>query len=76
MDILGRIQTHDVWHEMNMILNTADEGQNDPPWFFENNSGTSGYWDKRSFGYQNKKMISFKTTYQGIENLIKSKKKG
>ena len=73
MDILGRIQTHDVWHEMNMILNTADEGQNDPPWFFENNSGTSGYWDKRSFGYQNKKMISFKTTFRGIENLIKNR---
>ena len=76
MDILGRIQTHDVWHEMNMIFDLADQGQSDPPWFYESNTGTSGYWDKRSFGYQNKKMISFKTTYRGIEQLIKAKGKG
>ena len=59
-----------------MIFDLADQGQSDPPWFYESNTGTSGYWDKRSFGYQNKKMISFKTTYRGIEQLIKAKGKG
>jgi len=64
-DILKIIRTDVVFGEMRAIFDVADSS----PWFYQDT------WDKKSFGsVEGKKQIVFKTNYQGVMNIINSKR--
>ena len=64
-EILNRIRTDVVFGEMRAIFDVADSNT----WFHTDT------WDKKSFGkVEGKKQIVFKTTYEGIVNIINSKR--
>ena len=65
-DILKKIRTDVVFGEMRAIFDVADS----KPWFHTDT------WDKKSFGHvEGKKQIVFKTTYEGVANIINSRKR-
>ena len=64
--ILKIIRTDVVYGEMRAIFDVADS----KPWFHTDT------WDKKSFGHvEGKKQIVFKTTYEGVANIINSRKR-
>ena len=64
--ILKIIRTDVVFGEMRAIFDVADS----KPWFHTDT------WDKKSFGHvEGKKQIVFKTTYEGVANIINSRKR-
>ena len=64
-DILKVIRTDVVFGEMRAIFDVADS----KPWFYVDT------WDKKSFGkVEGKKQIVFKTSYQGVMNIINTKR--
>jgi len=64
--ILKIIRTDVVFGEMRAIFDVADSKQ----WFHTDT------WDKKSFGHvEGKKQIVFKTTYEGVANIINSRKR-
>lgn len=65
-DILNKIRTDVVYGEMRAIFDVADS----KPWFHTDT------WDKKSFGkVEGKKQIVFKTSYEGIVNIINSRRR-
>ena len=64
-DILKIIRTDVVFGELRAIFDVADS----KPWFYQDT------WDKKSFGsVEGKKQIVFKTSYEGVANIIASKR--
>ena len=64
--ILKIIRTDVVYGEMRALFDVADS----KPWFHTDT------WDKMSFGHvEGKKQIVFKTSYEGIVNIINAKKR-